>query len=554
MNRTAIGPLIKAVETLKVFATSAPSPRALLANRRQRFDRLHAILPSTATPGDSLTLTVQAWDQCERLHRDFDATVTLSSTDAEATYPRTLTFESGNGGVVRTDGIRFDTPGIHYLTLTEDRTGERFVSNPVRVAHDHDRRVYWGDIHLHSIRSDGAGDAEAGYRFGRDVMDLDVAAYTDHDTMGFFIPPSWQRRRMHRTYFDDLCALADDFDDPGEFVTLPAYEWTKQPNMGGHLNVYFEDSGDAALIDSLADDADTYERVWARLREWDRDHDSRVVTVPHHPAEAMYPFDFASVDYDDDLAPVVEVYSQWGSSERPGSEGNPFPLAMGQGEIDEDGHYVQDAHRMGYRVGMIGSADFHGPYPGHSIIHTRPHLPALREWRDAGLGWGNIWRVWNEQSYPGGLTAFLASELTRESIMSALRARSVYATTQPDRILVDFRVNGVDVADQDDAVVDTGASTRTVRVEVAGTAPVETVEIVKNNSVWRTLDGTDNPDAGLDAYTVTGEWVDDDPITGMRWDETRGTDGDVYVARVTQASNDPYPGVAWVGPIWVEER
>jgi hypothetical protein len=357
---------------------------------------------------------------------------------------------------------------------------------------------------------------------------------------------------MHRAYFAELCALADAFDDPGEFVTLPAYEWTKQPNMGGHLNVYFEDAADATLIDSLAAESNTYERLWDRLREWDRAHDSRVVTVPHHPAEAMYPFDFASVDYDDDLAPVVEVYSQWGSSERPGREGNRFPLAMGQGEIDEDGHYVRDAHRLGYRVGMIGSADFHGPAPGHSIIHARPHLPSLREWREAGVGWGNIWRVWNERSYPGGLTAFLAPELTREAIMSALRSRAVYATTQPHRILVDFRIDGVDVADQGEAVaVDGPDATRTVTVDVAGTAPIEAVEVVKNNAVWRTFDGTTDPDAGLDAYTVTAEWQDDEPITGMRWDDRRGTDDDVYVVRVVQASADRDPGMAWVGPIWV---
>jgi len=549
MNAAALGPLVKAVETLKVFARSAPAPSTLLANRRQRFDRLHAIVPSTATPGESCQLTVQAWDQCERLHGSFTGTATVAATDPDATHPDRVAFADADGGVVR-ETVQFDTPGTHYLTLTVD--GERFVSNPVRVAPEHDTWTYWGDIHLHSTLSDGSGHAEAGYRFGRDVMDLDVVAYTDHDTMGFFIPPGWQRRRMHDGYFEALCDLAASFDDEGEFVTLPAYEWTKQPNMGGHLNVYFEDEADATLIDSLWEESRTYEDLWARLREWDDAHDSRVVTIPHHPAEAMYPFDFASVDYDDDLAPLVEVYSQWGSSERPGREGNQFPLAMGQGEIDEPGHYVQDAHELGYRVGMLGGADFHGPNPGHSTIHAEPHFPALGEWRDAGLGWGNIWRVWDEQSYPGGLTAFRAPELTREAIFTALRSRSVYATTQPHRILVDFRVNGIGVADQEDEIsVDDPTSPRTVSVDVAGTAPIDTVEVVKNNAVWRTVEGTSDPDAALDTYTVTDEWTDEEPIAGMEWDETRGTDGDVYTLRVTQASADRHPGMAWVGPLWV---
>jgi len=557
MNRSSLGPAVKAKETLKVFLRNAPSPRELLANRTQRFDRLHATLPSTATPGESLSLTVQAWDQCERLHRAFEGTATVEATDPDATHPRTVSFAPGDDGVVRASNVRFDSPGIQYLTLAlaDEAGGKQFVSNPVRVARDHDTRVYWGDIHLHSVLSDGSGHAERGYRFGRDVMDLDVAAYTDHDTMGFFIPPGWQRARMHREHFDHLCDLADTFNEDGQFVTLPAYEWTKQPNMGGHINVYFEDASDAELIDSLAADANTYERLWERLREWNRTHDSGVVTVPHHPAEAMYPFDFASVEYDDDLAPLVEVYSQWGLSERPGDEGNPFPLAMGQGEMDEDGYYVRDAHRLGYKVGMIGSADFHGPYPGHSLIHARPHLPSLREWRDGGLGWGNIWRVWDERSYPGGLTAFLAPELTRSAVFSALRSRSVYATTQPDRILVDFRVNGVDVAGQTDAVVvETPGTRRDVTVDVAGTAPIASVSVIKNDTVWRTIDGTDDPGAGIEAYTASGGWTDDAPISGMSWDDRRGTDGDVYTVRVRQASADPHAGMAWVGPIWVEPR
>lgn len=545
---------MKAKETVKVFARNAPSPRELLANRGQRFDRLHVVVPSTATPGESLQVTVQAWDQCERLHREFDGTATVDATDPEAVHPQTVSFAPGDDGVARLDGVEFASPGVQYLVLADERTGERFVSNPVRVAPDHERRVYWGDIHLHSTLSDGAGDAERGYRFGRDVMALDVVAYTDHDTMGFFIPPQWQRARMHGGYFDRLCAVADEFDDDGEFVTLPAYEWTKQPNMGGHINVYFEDSADATLFDSLAAGSRTYEQLWARLREWDREHDSGVVTIPHHPAEAMYPFDFASAAYDDDLAPLVEVYSRWGSSEYPGSEGNEVPLTMGQGEVGERGHYVQDAHRLGYRVGMVAGSDYHGPHPGHSLIHARPHLPSLREWRQNGLGWGNIWRTWDEQSYPGGLTAFLARDLTRSEIFAALRSRSVYATTQPHRILVDFRVNGVDVAGQTDAVVVESGTPREVTVEVAGTAPVASVTVVKNNAAWRRVEGADDPGADLDTYTVAGEWTDAGPLSGMSWDEGRGTDGDVYTVRVRLASDDGFPGMAWVGPIWVESR
>ncbi|WP_380675252.1 DUF3604 domain-containing protein [Salinigranum sp. GCM10025319] len=398
-DRVDSGPLRKAVETVKVFTERRPSLDELWASRDPDFDRLHAVLPSTATVGEEVTLTLQAWDGYERLYPEFEGRIDVDATDPAFAGPASVRFPADHAGVARAD-LSFGTPGVHYLRF--DYRGRRFVSNPVRVTTaEPDRHVYWGDLHLHSHLSDGTGSIETGMRFGRDVMALDVVAYTDHDTMGFFIPPQLQRRRMHRRYFDRMKSITKEFHDPGSFVTLFGYEWTKQPNNGGHVNVYFDGVDDAELFDSIAAETNTYEALWDRLRRWRSENEGDVLTVPHHPAEAMYPFDFAATEYDDDLAPLVEVYSQWGSSERPGAEGNRFPLAMGQGEVKQAGHYAQDALRLGYRVGLVASADYHGPHPGHSLIHADPHLPSLREWLDDGLGWANIWRVWNEQSYPG---------------------------------------------------------------------------------------------------------------------------------------------------------
>ncbi|MFB6301346.1 MAG: hypothetical protein ABEH78_00575 [Haloferacaceae archaeon] len=63
MDATSAGPLVKAKETLRVFARAAPSVGDLFANRRSRFERAHPILPSTATAGEGVELLVQARDQ-----------------------------------------------------------------------------------------------------------------------------------------------------------------------------------------------------------------------------------------------------------------------------------------------------------------------------------------------------------------------------------------------------------------------------------------------------------------------------------------------------------
>ncbi|WP_411964283.1 DUF3604 domain-containing protein [Haloferax sp. YSMS24] len=550
------GTLDKFVETANIFAERRPSVRALWRSRTGSFDRVHAILPSTTVVGESLDLTVQVWDEYERVHDVYDGRLRVDSTDSAATYPEHVSFAGDDEGVVtHTDAVTFETTGIQYLTFSRPGTDERFVSNPVRVtADDPDEHVYWGDIHLHSRLSDGTGSLEKGYRFGRDTMALDVVAYTDHDTMGFFIPPTLQRALMHARNFDRSRRVADRFDDPGSFVTLFGYEWTKQPNCGGHINVYFEDPEDAVLFDSRGGTTNTYEKLWRRLHEFEATHDSRVVTIPHHPTEAMYPFDFSAVDYDDELAPLVEVYSQWGSGELPGDEGNPFPLAMGRGEIDDAGHFVRDALSMGYRVGLVAGADYHGPHPGHSLIHADPHLPSTREWVRDGVGWSSIWRVWNERSYPGGLSAFRAPELTRESIFEALRSRRVYGTTQPHRILADLTVAGVSPGEHESTVrLDDRTTPREVSLDVAGTAPLERVEVVKNGSVWRSHAITSDPEAPLSTYTASVSWTDDDPVEGMVWDESRRAVADVYYLRVWQVPRHcSFPGAAWVGPVWVE--
>ena len=539
--------LAKFTEVARVFAQRRPSVRELLASRTGQFDRAHAVLPADAVVGEPITLTVQLWDGYERVHAT-DRRFRLTATDDDATVPDRVALDREDGGYTTLAGLSFATPGVQYLTLIDTATGEQFHTNPVRVyGSEPARRTLWGDIHLHSQFSDGAGSMSKGMRFGRDVMALDVVAYTDHDTMGFFIPPQVQRWLMHRRNFAEMQARTDRFNEPGEFVTLFGYEWTKQPHVGGHVNVYFRETEGATLFDSQAARSDTYEKLFARLRAYNAESENDAVAIPHHPAESMYPFDFADVDYDDEVAPLVEVYSQWGSSEYPGREGNRRPVTMGSGEMDAEGYYVRDALLMGTRVGMLAGSDYHGPHPGHSMVHTKPHLPGLAEWREDGIGWGHIWRVWNEPSHPGGLTAFRAESHTRDGVFDALASRRVYGTTQPHRILVDFTLNGTSVGEADStAVLGSPDEPRTLSVDVAGTGPVEVVEIIKNGDLWATIDGTDDPEAGLAAFTLSGTVIDDESVAGTSYDAERGTDDDWYYLRVVQTDG----GLAWVGPLW----
>jgi hypothetical protein len=96
--------------------------------------------------------------------------------------------------------------------------------------------------------------------------------------------------------------------------------------------------------------------------------------------------------------------------------------------------------------------------------------------------------------------------------------------------------------------VDAPDAAREVSVFVAGTGPLERVTVVKNNEPWRAVvepsDGGDGPRA---RRVVERAWTDDAPVSGLSWDDARGTDADVYYLRVHQTDG----GAAWAGPTWV---
>lgn len=508
--------LKKLFKPVSKFLRHSPSVSGLRRSRHPSFESLHLIAPSIVQTGEQFSVKALSWDSYGRLY-PLERGFTVKNSEG---FSREIEFEDETMTRFTTE---LEEPGIHYFVA---RSGsDVYVSNPVKATSDEPgEKLYWGDIHLHSGFSDGVSTPGKGFEYGRDVMDLDVVAYTDHDTMGFFIPPALQLRRMRKKYFQATKEAVEQYHEPGEFVTLMGYEWTHQPNKGSHINVYFEDTDGAELYSSRDPESDSPEKLWKRIDEWETEHDSRTLTAVHHSPSEMFPFDFGE-NYDEEKAPVVEVYSRWGSSEHPDTD---LPIEMGQGRKKEKNHYVQGAFERGLKAGMIGGSDHHGPYPGHSLIHEEPHLPSWSELRDRGLGWGNIWRIWDEPSYPGGLTGFYAPELSREAILDSLETRAAYATTQPHRILVDFRVNDTRFGENDS---ETRGGTAEISFQVAGTAPIEKIEVVRDNQLYEQFEPEG---AGLDRYTVKKTVVDEEP-------------GKFYYLRVKQEDS----GRAWAGPIWM---
>jgi hypothetical protein len=245
--------------------------------------------------------------------------------------------------------------------------------------------LYWGTLHEHTDYSRCAkgydGSQDDNYRLNIDIEEYDFATMTDHgydlDRIG------WKKTKR----------VASFYNQPGYFVTFPAYEWTQTPAHNpvtegyGHRNVIFASDEDAGefCYNCFMEESDHIAELWDLLRG------RNVITIPHHPADRVHPMDWCR---DDELQPLVEIFQSRGSAEHAGAP------RVTRNLTDRPGCFVHDALKRGFHLGIVASGDHVGP----------------------------------------GSTAVYAKSLTRKDILDALRDRRCYGTTE-ERIFVDFRAN-----------------------------------------------------------------------------------------------------------------
>ena len=433
--------------------------------------RLHLALPGVVRPGEIVGLTIAVLDALGNAGPSFEGEVLLESDVVLAGLPSSVSLSLGDRGRTR---IEFTAPEAGVVRIRA-RVGEAMSaeSNPMRVAAD-GPRVFWADLHGHSGLSDGTGTPEDYFSYARDVAGLDIAALTDHDHWGVdFLDAS-------PTMWAAIGEQVKAFHEPGRFVTLLGYEWTSW--LHGHRHVlYFDDEGE--VLSSIDPRYDTPPELWQALRG------QKALTIAHHTAGGPIATNW---DYQPDsvLEPVTEVASVHGSSE---AEDSPHVIYS-----PVRGNFARDALGRGYRLGFVGSGDSHDGHPG--LAHFA--------------------------SGTGGLAGIMAEDLTRESILKAIRMRRVFATNGP-RILVRMAVEGQPMG----STVELDFDGATVFIGVSGTGPIERVDLVRGGSVVASFPGQGETELQLTLH------LDD------------LTQGDFVYARVIQADG----GAAWTSPVFFEK-
>jgi len=461
--------------------------------------KLNPAAPSLVEPEELFEVRLAVQDACgNRPDELFVGSVSarpLFSAKVKRKRSRTLfrrSFQEKDNNHLIIPKVRAGVTGALKMAVV-DETGELFgVSNPIlaepRAEGEEVQQIYWGDINGKSGYTGGARQTglDEYYDYAREMANLDFSAVTD--SMSAFNEEAWAATQE----------AAERYSESGKFLAFKAFEWSS--NIFGHRAIYFKDVEKTPVLECDGDPGGMDVRHFYGLLQG-----KDVIVVPTHT--------FVWMDWgfhDPIIERLVEIHSGWGTSERPG---NPNWI---HSEIPGGG--VQQGLARGYKLGIIAGSDTRVGMPGRGFPERTPLMP-----------------------FKGGLTAVLATELTREAVFDALWNRRCYATTGP-RIILKFFLNGQVMGSQVEVPRDHQEEPRVIRVVVAAAGDMESVQIVRNNEDIYSLN-----DCG---DYVEIDYEDDEPLDEALA-EARANDvgaGSLYYyVRVTQKDGE----VAWSSPIWV---
>ncbi|MCE2559944.1 MAG: DUF3604 domain-containing protein [Acidobacteria bacterium] len=369
--------------------------------------------------------------------------------------------------------------------------------------------------------------------------------------------------QAHRSAWEDSILAAERHNDPGNFTTFIAYEWTSSTpapeSAAYHRNVIFAGSKAPARPFTRIDSHEP-EQLWSwmdRLREQGVDS----LAIPHNMNQSHG--QVFRLKYSDGRAvdnafaeqrmrnePLVELTQVKGTSEThpklsPDDEWADFEiLNTRKGKItahsDPSRSYARQALVSGlaleqegrgnpFKIGFIGSSDTHngapsfdesnefGSSPVSGTAENRGSVPVSRERLDyiAGLppaeqafgevvddALGPYFGMRRAQFSASGLAAVWAEENTRDAIFQGLRRKETYATSGT-RIRLRF-FGGFEYDDLDPASPDLVGQAYAGGVPMGGDLVAETAAAPRF-LVWAQRDKLSAP---LQRLQVVKGWYD----------------------------------------------
>ena len=354
-----------------------------------------AVLPSLRRPGEPFRFGLRAEDLWGNPTPKAAADLALVPSLPVRGLPERFAYGPGIEAHAF-DGLEVGEEGVLRIDVRDGDGAPLARSSPMIVRRG-EVAGWWADLHGQSGESVGIDTARRYFEFSRDIAFLDAGSHQANDF------------QVNNAFWKHLNRLTAAFDEDGRFVVYPGYEWSANTPLGGDRNVYFREEGEQihrsshALLPDRSDidtdapdapalfaalkgrDAVVFAHVGGRWADLTRGHDGRLETA-------------------------VEIHSSWGTFE----------------------WLMDDAFRLGLRLGVVANSDGHKGRPGAS------HPGA------------------SQFAAYGGLTCLLAPELTRDALFDCLRRRRHFATTG-SRMHLDAVVtcdDGLKIWSRDPAVYD----------------------------------------------------------------------------------------------------
>lgn len=401
-------------------------------------------------------------------------------------------------GFIALPNLYFNEPGIYKIQLNNLKTKEIFFSPPIKCLPEGALSLYWGVLHGESDRVDSVDNIETFLRHVRDDKALQFFAASPFESEEETSNDSWKA----------IVQQVAEFNEEDRFVALLGFQWLGETGEEGLRHfIYSKDSK------PILRKKDTKNNSLKKI--FKTNSPKELIAIPSLTMGKKTLYNFQ--DFNPEFERVAEIYNAWGSSECTAKEGNPRPIEGGKNGIGESAEgSLQKALNKGCRIGFIaGGYDDRGCY--------------------TGIGSSN------QKQYSSGLTAILAKEHNRASLIEALQARSCYATTG-ERIIIGLHIAGFGMGAEIDTKTRPGLEfNRHITGYCVGTHPLSEVALIRNGKVFHTF--------ALHGDKLEFELDDSQPLASIAIEPGEEKSPFVYYyLRATQQDGH----IAWSSPIWVD--
>lgn len=401
-------------------------------------------------------------------------------------------------GFIILPNLYFNEPGIYRIQLKSSTSNEMFYSAPIKCFAETDFSIYWGTLHGESEKIDSAEGIDGYIRQMRDEAGYQFVATSCFEGAEETSNEAWK----------SISAQIAEYNEENRFITMLGLQWFGDENEGLRQFIYWKDN--KPLMRKKDPKYTTLKKIY-------KIHNPKeLLAIPSFTMAKGFETNFE--DFNPDFERVCEIYNAWGSSECTAAEGNTRPIKSSgpDGVSETKVGSLRAALNQNKRFGFVaGGLDDRGIY---------------KDLYESG-----------QVQYSPGLTAIVAIEQTRDTLLQALTNRSVYATTGA-RIVLGFSVAGVPMGAELNTKAKPGlVFNRHITGYVCGTAAIKSIEIIRNGELLHKI----SPN-GFN-HDFTHDDLGDLSKVALNSPDERPPFV-YYYLRVTQEDGH----IAWSSPIWVD--